>query len=150
MTIEPISPISKDQIAPIELIKCLAQQNANPRIRDASISLFLLHPELAHIILEAIKTSELEIAEQITTSVLAALYLQRMWSIRLALVLGHLTSLSEQPFASLWQKRKLPPPNCYNGEWGLVALQAFEQSRCKSILYLPHLAILSLFQVNGR
>ncbi len=129
MTIEPISPISKDQLAPIELIKCLAQQNDNPRIRDASISLFLLHPELTDTILEAIKTSEQEIAEQITTSVLAALYLQRMWSVRLALALGHLPNLPEQPFAHLWQKRKLPPPNCHNGEWGLVALQAFEQER---------------------
>ncbi|GAC1464057.1 MAG: hypothetical protein PVS3B3_23180 [Ktedonobacteraceae bacterium] len=129
MTIERISPIPKNTLAPIEIIKYLAQQNDNPRIRDASISLFLLHPELADTILKAIKTSALEIAEQITTSVLAALYLQRMWSIRLALALGHLPDFPEQPFTHLWQKRKLPPPERHNGEWGLVALQAFEQKR---------------------
>ncbi len=129
MSIEPISPIPKDFISPIELIKRLTQQNANPRIRDASISLFLLHPELVPNIQEAIKTSEPAIAEQITTSVLAALYLQRMWSIRLTFAFGHLPDFPEQPFTHLWQNRHLPAPACHNGEWGLVALQAFEQKR---------------------
>lgn len=118
----------EQQVPPIELIKRLAQQNENSRIRDASISLFLLHPELTDTILEAIEVSEPAIAEQITTSTLAALYLQRMWSIRLALALGHLPNFPEQPFAQLWQQRYLPPP-FYNGEWGLLALQTFEQRR---------------------
>ncbi len=119
----------KDQISPIELIQRLAQQNENSRIRDASISLFLLHPELADTILEAIQTSKQEIAEQITTSVLAALYLQRMWSICLALALGYLPNFPEQPFTHLWQSRNLPPPAYHNGKWGLTRLQAFEQQR---------------------
>jgi hypothetical protein len=129
MTVEPIPTISKDSISPIELIQRLAQQNANPRIRDASISLFLLHPELSHDILDAIQISEPAIAEQIITTVLAALYLQRMWSIRLAFASGHLPNFPEQPFTHLWQQRHLPAPACYSGEWGLVALQAFEQKR---------------------
>ena len=123
------SPFQIEQLSPIELIKRLAQQNENSRIRDASISLFLLHPELTDAILEAIEASEPAIAEQITTSTLAALYLQRMWSIRLALALGHLLNFPEQPFAQLWQQRRLPPPASYYGEWGLLALQTFEQKR---------------------
>jgi len=118
-----------EQLPPIELIKRLAQQNENSRIRDASISLFLLHPELSPDIVEAIKTSEPAIAEQIITSTLAALYLQRMWFIRLALGLGHVPNFPEQPFARLWQQRHLPPPAFHNGEWGLLALQTFEQKR---------------------
>ena len=129
MSSEYIPPVPKNLVPAIELIKCLAQQNDNPLIRDASISLFLLHPELVDDIQDAIKISALEVSEQITTSLLAALYLQRMWSIRLALALGHLSDFPEQPFAHLWQKRKLPPPECHNGELGLVALQAFEQKR---------------------
>ena len=123
------SPSQIEQISPLELIKRLAQQNENSRIRDASISLFLLHPELTDTILEAIKTSEPAIGEQITTSTLAALYLQRMWSIRLALALGYLPNFPEEPFAQLWQQRHLPSPTFYNGEWGLFALQTFEQKR---------------------
>ena len=123
------SPSQIEQLSPVELIKRLAQQNENSRIRDASISLFLLHPELTDAILEAIEASEPAIAEQIITSTLAALYLQRMWSIRLALALGHLPNFPEQFFAQLWQQRHLPPPAFYNGEWGLLALQTFEQRR---------------------
>jgi len=123
------SPSQIEQVSPLELIKRLAQQIENSRIRDASISLFLLHPELTDTILEAIEVNESAIAEQITTSTLAALYLQRMWSIRLALAFGHLPNFPEQSFAQLWQQRHLPPPAFYNGEWGLFTLQTFEQKR---------------------
>ncbi len=123
------SPSPTEQLPPLELIQRLAQQNENSRIRDASVSLFLLHPELSNDISKAIETSKPAIAEQIITSVLAALYLQRMWSIRLALAFGHVPNFPEQPFAHLWQQRHLPPPAFHNGEWGLVALQTFEQKR---------------------
>ncbi len=122
-------PSQVELLSPIELIKRLAQQNENSRIRDASISLFLLHPELTDAILEAIETSEPATAEQIITSTLAALYLQRMWSIRLALALRDVPNLPEEPFAHLGQQRHLPPPALHNGEWGLLALQTFEQKR---------------------
>ena len=122
-------PTPKGQLPPTKLIKRLAQQNDNSRIRDASISLFLLHPELSDDIVEAIETSEPTVAEQIITSTLAALYLQRMWSIRLALAFGHVSNFPEQPFAHLWQQRHLPSPAFHNGEWGLLALQTFEQQR---------------------
>ncbi len=48
------SPSPIEQVSSTELIKRLAQQNENSRIRDASISLFLLHPELTDAILEVI------------------------------------------------------------------------------------------------
>src|SRR5207244_2145438 len=49
----PINPsdTTKDQQSSVTLIKRLAQCEY-PRVRDASVSLFLLHPELASSILE--------------------------------------------------------------------------------------------------
>jgi len=117
------------QISPIALIRRLAQCNDYSRVRDASISLFLLHPELADRVLEALQESEPEVAEQIAVLTLATLYLQRLWSIRLTLALGHPPSFPEQQFAFLWQSRHLPPPACYDGKWGLIALQKAEQIR---------------------
>jgi len=118
-----------EQLSALELIQRLAKQNDNARIRDASISLFLLHPELIDAVQDAIEMSEPAIAEQIITSLLAALYLQRMWFIRLALAFGHSPSLPEQHFTQFWQQRHLPSPAFHNGEWGLYALQLFEQKR---------------------
>ena len=130
MSFKPLSDLAqKEQMSPSKLIQYLAQQNENPRIRDASISLFLLHPELASVVLETIRTSEHGTAEQIITSVLAALYLQRMWFIRLTLAFGHLPDFPEEPFVHLWQMRHLPPPAYHDGETGLLTLQAFEQRR---------------------
>ncbi len=126
----PISPsdIAWDQQTAVTLIRRLAQCEY-PRVRDASISLFLLHPELAPAVLEAIQTSEPAVSEQIITLTLAALYLQRLWSYRLTMALGHEPSFPELPFAHLWQRRHLPPPSYHSGKWGLLALQEAEQGR---------------------
>ena len=112
----------------IELVKRLAQCKY-PRVRDASISLFLLHPELAAAVLEAYQTSEPVIAEQIAVSIVASLYLQRLWSFQLTLVLGHAPSFPEERFLHVWQSRNLPAPRCHQGEAGLIALQEAEQRR---------------------
>ncbi len=117
-----------EKIPPIELIKRLAQCEY-PRVRDASISLFLLHPELANAILEAYQTSETPVAQQIAVSILATLYLQRLWSFRLSIALGHIPDFPEQRFEVLWQNRHLPPPTCQYGKKGLAALQEAEQQR---------------------
>jgi len=126
----PVSPsdTAQDQQSAIVLIQRLAQCEY-PRVRDASISLFLLHPELTSAVLDAIQTSEPTVAEQITTLILATLYLQRLWSFRLMMAFGHEPSLPEQPFAHLWQGRHLPPPSYHDGKWGLLALQKTEQRR---------------------
>jgi hypothetical protein len=118
-----------EQISPVALIQRLAQCDEYPRVRDASISLFLLHPELADIVSEALQESEASVAEQIVVLTLATLYLQRLWSIRLTQALGDRPSFPEQQFAFLWQQRNLPPPAYYYGTWGLMALQDAEQRR---------------------
>ena len=53
----PLVTRMKKRMSAIELVKHLAQCEY-PRVRDASISLFLLHPELADVILKAYQTSE--------------------------------------------------------------------------------------------
>src|SRR6266446_6969276 len=117
------------ETSPVVLIHRLARCDEYPRVRDASISLFLLHPELADSVLEALQESEPEVAEQIAVLTLATLYLQRLWSVRLTMALGHRPRFPEQRFAFLWQTRHLPPPACHYGKWGLLALQEFEQKR---------------------
>src|SRR5690348_10613356 len=82
--------IKIDQISAVDLIQRLARCNDYPRVRDACISLFLLHPELADAAQQAMRKSLPGEAEQIATLVLAALYLQRLWSIRLSMALGPL------------------------------------------------------------
>src|SRR2546421_7294252 len=126
----PISPsgMATDQQSAVALVKRLARCEY-PRVRDASISLFLLHPELAPAVLEALQTSEPATAEQIAILTLATLYLQRLWSLRLTLALGRVPSFPEQPFTFLWRSRHLPPPVYHDGKWGLVALQEAERRR---------------------
>lgn len=126
----PINPSEseKSQQSAVTLIKRLAQCQY-PRVRDASISLFLLHPELAGAVLEALQTSQPEVAEQIAILTLATLYLQRLWSIRLVVAMGHPPGFSEQFFTALWHNRHLPPPAYHDGKWGLTLLQEFEQRR---------------------
>jgi hypothetical protein len=121
--------IKADQLAAVDLIQRLAQCNDYPRVRDACISLFLLHPELAGAAQQAIRESQPGISEQIAVLILATLYLQRLWSIRLAIAFGYISGFPEQPFAHLWESRSLPPPTCHNGICGLVALQEAEQKR---------------------
>jgi hypothetical protein len=126
----PVSPseVTRDRPSAVALVKRLARCEY-PRVRDASISLFLLHPELAPAVLEALQTSDPATAEQIAIRTLATLYLQRLWSLRLTMALGHPPGFPEQPFTSLWRSRHLPPPAYHDGKWGLVALQEAERRR---------------------
>ena len=119
----------KDQLPAVELIQRLAQCHDYPRVRDACISLFLLHPELVDAAQQAMRESQSNVSEQIAVLVLATLYLQCLWSIRLAMALGHFPCFLEQPFADLWKNRSLPAPACHNGICGLIALQEAEQKR---------------------
>src|SRR6266700_2265775 len=121
--------IERDQQSAATVIQRLAQCDEYPRVRDASIALFLLHPELADAVLQAIQESEPEIAERIAVLTLATLYLQRLWSLRLTMALGHAPSFPEQRFAFLWESRNLPPPAYHDGKYGLLALQEAEQRR---------------------
>lgn len=100
-----------------------------PLVENASISLFLLHPNLAPCVVEAHQCSEDDLAENIAVVTLATLYLQQWWVFRLAFAFGHLPSFSEAPFASLWQDRHFPPPSSGYGLDGLLALQAYHLPR---------------------
>ncbi|MEO8971408.1 MAG: DUF6036 family nucleotidyltransferase [Ktedonobacteraceae bacterium] len=111
------------------LLQRLAQCDEYPRVRDAIISLLLLHPELANAVQQALRESTAEVAERIAVLTLATLYLQRLWSLRLTIALEHPPGFSELQFAFLWKKRNLPSPACHYGSCGLLALQEYEQKR---------------------
>jgi hypothetical protein len=118
-----------DQQSIITLLQRLAQCDEYPRVRDAIISLLLLHPELADAVQQALRESTSEVAERIAVLTLATLYLQRLWSLRLTIALGHAPGFPEQQFAFLWEQRHLPAPACHYGTCGLLALQEAEQKR---------------------
>jgi hypothetical protein len=109
-------------VDPVHLIQRLAACGY-PLVENASISLFILHPELAPSVLEALQSSEDETAENIAVVTLATLYLQQWWFFRLAFALGRLPCFPEAPFVSLWEDRHLPPPDSGYGLHGLLALQ---------------------------
>ena len=116
------------EVDPIHLIQRLAVCGY-PLVENASISLFILHPEFAPSIVAALQGSEQEIAENIAVVTLAALYLQQWWLFRLTYALGRLPSFPESPFVSLWEGRHLPAPHVGYGRDGLLALQAYQQQR---------------------
>jgi hypothetical protein len=118
-----------EQQSSILLLQHLAQCDDYPRVRDAIISLMLLHPELASTVQQALRESNSLVAERITVLTLASLYLQRLWAVRLTIALGHPPAFPEQQFANLWEQRGLPSPKCCYGLCGLLALQEAEQSR---------------------
>jgi hypothetical protein len=117
-----------DNDDPVQLIQRLAACGY-PLVENASISLFLVHPELAPSVVEALHRSDDEIAEMIAVLTLATLYLQQWWIFRLTFALGHLPSFPEAPFVSLWKERGLPSPRSGYGLDGLLALQASQQQR---------------------
>ncbi len=100
-----------------------------PLVENASISLFLLHPELAPCVVEAFQGSEGDIAENIAVVTLATLYLQQWWFFRLTFAFGRLPSFPEILFVSWWQGRHLPSPGSEYGRQGLLALQEYQQQR---------------------
>ena len=130
--LEPVahSPkIATDRLSVVGFLQRLAQCDEYPRVRDAIISLLLLHPKLADAVQQALRESTPEVAERIAVLTLATLYLQRLWSVRLTIALGHPTNFPEQQFAFLWENRHLPSPVCHYGSCGLLALQEYEQKR---------------------
>jgi hypothetical protein len=125
---DPSSCAEKEAIDPVHLLQRLAACNY-PLVENASISLLLLHPELASSVGTALQTSEPDLAENLAVVSLATLYLQQWWFFRLTFALGHLPSFPEEPFPFLWQGRHLPPPFAGYGQTGLLALQAYQQHR---------------------
>jgi hypothetical protein len=124
------SSLSHDDecVDPVHLIKRLASCGY-PIVENASISLFILHPDLAPSVAKALQSSEGDIAENIAVVTLATLYLQQWWFFRLAFALGRLPCFPEEPFVSLWEERRLPSPSSGYGLHGLLALQEYQQQR---------------------
>ncbi len=122
--------VSEDDnsVAPVHLIQRLAACGY-PLVENASISLFILHPELAPSVVKALQCSEGDIAENIAVVTLATLYLQQWWFFRLTFALGRLPTFPEEPFVSLWEERQLPSPGSGYGLSGLLALQEYQQQR---------------------
>lgn len=110
-------------------------RSPEPRVRDALISLLLLHPELARAVIDALEAARLggdpQTAEQLITLALAALYLQRMWYDSLSLV-SIPTQTPEAPFAAYWRERGLPGPQVNFGQAGLETLAAWERKRTRT------------------
>jgi hypothetical protein len=123
------SSVSDDvSIDPVHLIQRLAACNY-PLVQNASISLFIVHPELASAVVEALQRSDSDIAESIAAVTLATLYLQQWWFFRLTFALGRLPCFPEAPFVSLWEERHLPSPCSGYGMSELLALQEYQQQR---------------------
>ncbi|RAQ96249.1 hypothetical protein [Thermogemmatispora tikiterensis] len=115
-------------VDPVELLLRLASCSF-PLVENATISLFILHPELAPAAQEVLQRCEGEPRERLAVLILATLYLQRWWFFRLAFALGRLSTFPEEPFASLWQERQVPPPSTDGGRAGLPALEKYLQRR---------------------
>jgi hypothetical protein len=118
-------------LAGADLLHYLADSN-EPRLRDATIALFLLHPELADAVSAvALETTDKTegfaraVSEQSVVLALAATYLQRMWRTRLGLALGPVPWLPPRH----WRERGLPAPWILHGEQGLCALAERERDR---------------------
>ena len=124
---EPLSE-KQESVDPVQLIQRLAA-SSYPLVENASISLFILHPELASSVVKALHSSEHEIAENLAVVTLATLYMQQWWFFRLTFALGRLPSFPETPFVFLWEERRLPSPSSGYGRDGLLALQEYQQKR---------------------
>jgi hypothetical protein len=118
----------KDEDDPVRLIQRLAGCGY-PLVESACISLFLLHPEMAPCILEAMERGETDLAEDIAALTLATIYMQRWWVFRLTFAFGHLPAFPETMFTFLWKERDLPEPEEKYGIIGLLALQEYQQRR---------------------
>lgn len=124
---EDVSPIAEDEsIDPVQLIQRLAACNY-PLVENATISLFILHPEFASAVISALHGSEPDLAERIAVLTLATLYMQQWWFYRLTFALGRLPTFPDAPFASLWEERHLPSPSSGYGIDGLLDLQGNQQ-----------------------
>ena len=120
-------------LAPVDLITALAG-SGEPRIRDALVTLFLLHPGLVDVIPMAIAQGDEWTSAQIQTLTLAALYEQRIWYPLLTMAFGRPPRLPEAPFAEYWKTWRLPPPWVDFGRSGEVTLVAHEQARTGLLL----------------
>ncbi len=106
--------------------------NEDARLRQALIGLFLLHPALAPLILKLRPEMNGAAEIELIAHYMAALYLQRMWRVRLAHYLP--------PFADLpdyfSKELSLPAPEEEYGKAGLHALAAWHAEHAQRANHL--------------
>jgi hypothetical protein len=102
------------------LIAALAG-HADPRLRQALIALFLLHPALAPLARQLRKTLSAEAEIELMAHYMAAVYLRQIWRTRLGHYLPDLAPLPDYFSRSL----RLQPPRAGFGEIGLRELAAW-------------------------
>lgn len=73
--------VAAHRLAPADLL-CHLAACSEPSVRDATIALLLLHPELGVHLPSAISSSPDTISQQLEVLALAAVYLQREWRTR--------------------------------------------------------------------
>ena len=111
-------------LAPQELIADLAAQ-ADARLRLTLIPLFVLHPEWADLVPRAAAEMDELGRTELMACYTAAVYLQRLWSIRLGLYLPVVSPLPD------WfsERMGLPSPDERHGKVGLYALADWHAAR---------------------
>ncbi len=120
---EPVSSYAAIDVT--TLIARLADQ-ADPRLREALIPLFLLHPDLAEQAPGLIQRLPPPAADALRHLYTAAVYLQRLW---LSTLRMHLGSFSLLPDHFGQAHYHLPAPDVKFGEAGLRALAALYEDK---------------------
>ena len=120
---EPVSSYAAIDVT--TLITRLADQ-ADPRLREALIPLFLLHPDLAEQAPGVIQPLSPPAADALRHLYTAAVYLQRFWLSTLRMHLGSFALLPDH-FGQTYYH--LPAPDVKFGEAGLRALAALYEGK---------------------
>jgi len=102
-----------------------AAAHPDPRIRQALIALFLLRPSLASVAQSLVGHLAPVAVAELKAAYMAAVYLQRMWSVRLHLYQGTSEELPDLFSPEL----SLPDPGDGHGKFGLHALAEAELAR---------------------
>jgi len=106
------------------LVASLAAHD-DPRLRAALIGLFVLRPEFSAIVGEAMKALRPPAEDELVARYMAAVYLQRLWRMRLGLYLEDFGELPDLYSASLG----LPAAHEGYGKPGLHALAEWHKQR---------------------
>ena len=117
-----------ESIPDAALIVSLASHD-DPRLRAALTGLFVLYPELALCLTEALRPLTLAVHDELMARYMAAVYLQRFWRTRLGLYLGSFIELPDLYSKTLG----LPDAKEGFGKIGLHMLAEWHQQRTSPI-----------------
>jgi hypothetical protein len=116
-----------EPLADAALIARLAS-SADPRLRQALIALFLLHPDLAPLVPSVRQELDPDAETELLAHYMAAVYLQRLWRTRLKMHVGGFLELPDFFSASLG----LPGAEEGYGKPGLYALAEWHRRQSAS------------------